>query len=396
MSIRNIRILNFSFFKKNDDEEKVKIETIKKIEKEEVDLTSNLICDDFNILMKIGTWLQTRDDYVNGMDYNWNVFSSDNNIDMTNISKKELKKIKDDFYSILVNNDIGIIDDEIITITGVTTINENPLIKEILDNCNEQCFKENEDSFSFNCHFKSANKDAIISLDNYFNLIVYIDNMFLKGSLSCCDSSLKFHVIEKYYPESKNEIFKSYSDDEFRLHFRNGSSSIQLEFSPVEKDIEKKLELLINKITFPFNQKNLFDDIIECLDGNVTKIRLNSYKYNEKINDFEDNNDFFIKDGIVESIEKSLFSKNGEEKTIYLDLKGNWSFESRNIKIEFTNDNKEQYSYELKKSDLNNIYSLPTLQEQFEEALDAVEEIRELMSYYTSRLSNKAMKKRKR
>ena len=220
--------------------------------------------------------------------------------------------------------------------------------------------------------------------------------MFLSGSLSCCDSSLKFHVIEKYYPESKNKIFKSYSDDEFRLHFRNGSSSIELEFSPVEKDIEKKLELLINKITFPFNQKNLFDDIIECLDGNVTKIRLNSYKYNEKINDFEDNNDFFIKDGIVESIEKSLFSKNGEEKTIFLDLNGNWSFESRNIKIEFTNDNKEQYSYELKKSDLNNIYSLPTLQEQFEEALDAVEEIRELMSYYTSRLSNKAMKKRKR
>ena len=396
MSIRNIRILNFAFFKKNDDEEEVKIETIKKIGKEEVDLTSNLICDDFNILMKIGTWLQTRDDYVNGMDYNWNALSSDNNIDMTNISKKELKKIKDDFYSILVNNDIGIIDDEIITITGVTTINENPLIKEILDNCNEQCFKENEDSFSFNCHFKSANKDATISLDNYFNLIVYIDNMFLKGSLSCCDSSLKFHVIEKYYPESKNEIFKSYSDDEFRLHLRNGSSSIRLEFSPVEKDIEKKLELLINKITFPFNHKNLFDDIIECLDGNVTKIRLNSYKYNEKIDDFEDNNDFFIKDGIVESIEKSLFSKNGEEKTIYLDLNGNWSFESRNIKIEFTNDNKEQYSYELKKSDLNNIYSLPTLQEQFEEALDAVEEIRELMSYYTSRLSNKAMKKRKR
>ena len=384
MSIRNIRILNLAFFKKNDDE------------KEEVDLTSNLICDDFNILMKIGTWLQTRYDYVNGMDYNWNALSDDNNIDMTNISKKELKKIKDDFYSILVNNDIGIIDDEIITITGVTTINEHPLIKEILDNCNEQCFKENEDSFSFNCHFKSANKDAIISLDNYFNLIVYIDNMFLKGSLSCCDSSLKFHLIEKYYPESKNKIFKSYSDDEFRLHFRNGSSSIQLEFSPVEKDIEKKLELLINKITFPFNQKNLFDDIIECLDGNVNKIRLNSYKYNKKINDFEDNNDFFIKDGIVESIEKSLFSKNGEEKTIYLDLKGNWSFESRNIKIEFTNDNKEQYSYELKKSDLNNIYSLPTLQEQFEEALDAVEEIRELMSYYTSRLSNKAMKKRKR
>lgn len=384
MSIRNIRILNLAFFKKNDDE------------KEEVDLTSNLICDDFNILMKIGTWLQTRYDYVNGMDYNWNALSDDNNIDMTNISKKELKKIKDDFYSILVNNDIGIIDDEIITITGVTTINEHPLIKEILDNCNEQCFKENEDSFSFNCHFKSANKDAIISLDNYFNLIVYIDNMFLKGSLSCCDSSLKFHLIEKYYPESKNKIFKSYSDDEFRLHFRNGSSSIQLEFSPVEKDIEKKLELLINKITFPFNQKNLFDDIIECLDGNVNKIRLNSYKYNKKINDFEDNNDFFIKDGIVESIEKSLFSKNGEEKTIYLDLKGNWSFESRNIKIEFTNDNKEQYSYEVKKSDLNNIYSLPTLQEQFEEALDAVEEIRELMSYYTSRLSNKAMKKRKR
>lgn len=384
MSIRNIRILNLAFFKKNDDE------------KEEVDLTSNLICDDFNILMKIGTWLQTRYDYVNGMDYNWNALSDDNNIDMTNISKKELKKIKDDFYSILVNNDIGIIDDEIITITGVTTINEHPLIKEILDNCNEQCFKENEDSFSFNCHFKSANKDAIISLDNYFNLIVYIDNMFLKGSLSCCDSSLKFHLIEKYYPESKNKIFKSYSDDEFRLHFRNGSSSIQLEFSPVEKDIEKKLELLINKITFPFNQKNLFDDIIECLDGNVNKIRLNSYKYNKKINDFEDNNDFFIKDGIVESIEKSLFSKNGEEKTIYLDLKGNWSFESRNIKIEFTNDNKEQYSYELKKSDLNSIYSLPTLQEQFEEALDAVEEIRELMSYYTSRLSNKAMKKRKR
>ena len=396
MSIRNIRILNIAFFKKNDDEKEVKIETNRKMGEEEVDLTSNLICDDFNILMKIGTWLQTRDDYVNGMDYNWNAFSSDNNIDMTNISKKELKKIKDDFYSILVNNDIGIIDDEIITITGVTTINENPLIKEILDNCNEQCFKENEDSFSFNCHFKSANKDAIISLDNYFNLIVYIDNMFLSGSLSRCDSSLKFHVIEKYYPESKNKIFKSYSDDEFRLHFRNGSSSIELEFSPVEKDIEKKLELLINKITFPFNQKNLFDDIIECLDGNVTKIRLNSYKYNEKINDFEDNNDFFIKDGIVESIEKSLFSKNGEEKTIFLDLNGNWSFESRNIKIEFTNDNKEQYSYELKKSDLNNIYSLPTLQEQFEEALDAVEEIRELMSYYTSRLSNKAMKKRKR
>lgn len=396
MSIRNIRILNSAFFKKNDDEEKVIIEAIKKIGEEEVDLTSNLICDDFNILMKIGTWLQKRYDYVNGMDYNWNAFSGDNNIDMTNISKKELKKIKDDFYSILVNNDIGIIDDEIITITGVTTINEHPLIKEILDNCNEQCFKENEDSFSFNCHFKSANKDAIISLDNYFNLIVYIDNMFLSGRLSCCDSSLKFHVIEKYYPESKNEIFKSYSDDEFRLHFRNGSSSIRLEFSPVEKDIEKKLELLINKITFPFNQKNLFDDIIECLDGNVTKIRLNSYKYNEKINDFEDNNDFFIKDGIVEFIEKSLFSKNGEEKTIYLDLNGNWSFESRNIKIEFTNDNKEQYSYELKKSDLNNIYSLPTLQEQFEEALDAVEEIRELMSYYTSRLSNKAMKKRKR
>ena len=57
------------------------------------------------------------------------------------------------------------------------------------------------------------------------------------------------------------------------------------------------------------------------------------------------------------------------------------------------NEDKWQYSYELNDSDLDNIYNLPKLQEQFEEALNAVEEVRVLMNYYTDRLSSKAIKK---
>ena len=395
MNIRNLKIFDLNFFRKeNKDDEKIEI-----VEKEEeVDLNSNLVCEDPYILQNIGIWLQKRAQYVSNMDYNWNALSNYNDINIANLSKKEIKKIKDDFYRILlVNDDIGINEDEIITITGVTTIKENPLIKEKFDNCDESCFQEKEDTFSFNCHLKNANKDVIIRLDNYFNITVYMENMFLLGRLSSCDSSIKFHVIEKYYPDSKKNIFKSYPDDAFRLHFRNRPSFIEIELSPVEKDIEDKLESLINKTTFPINQKNLFDAIIECLDGNVTKINFNSYRYNNELKEYENNNDFIIRDGVAESVEKSLFSKNGEEKTVHLNSNGSWFFKSRKITIEYKmkneNEDKWQYSYELNDSDLDNIYNLPKLQEQFEEALNAVEEVRVLMNYYTDRLSSKAIKK---
>ena len=377
-------IFNLNFFGVNKKNES--INNIKK-EEEEIDLNSNLICDDAYILIQIGMWLGAFSNYEMNEIEKEN-FSSplsvDDLIQKTKISKKTIKKIKDGFYSLF--GDLNINQNSIFKITRINNIiNED----KYLDICNAFNISYGKDIYSFDCNVEGQDISVVLLYSLILPGIVIIKNKEIQYRMYY-SYNLDLNLISShsYYPSNGNLVRNVCSQERVLFDIKNGKYLLCIDISSNEMINKEEFRQRVSELVVPFDIKDVFKIIDDCSShniNNISYIKIDSYECldeNNKSNIYS----IFLKKGYLESLTANVSSKNGNDKRVVLDGISNWTVTSNKIEMNMKDG---KFNYKIENGDYDDISKLALIESQFLEALDAVGEAKKMFDCIPKEKINK-------